>query len=51
LKVFEDLKKRNKFVNNQIDFQKLSVYDEKVNHIINDKGIYIIGKIQTDKGI
>ena len=51
MKVFEDLQKRNKFVNNRIDFQKLSIYDEKVNHIINDKGIYIIGKIQSDKGI
>lgn len=51
MKVFENLQKRNKFVNNQIDFQKLSIYDEEVNHIINDKGIYIIGKIQSDKGI
>ena len=51
MKVFEDLKKRNKFVNSQIDFQKLSVYDEKVNHVVTDKGIYIIGKIQSDKSI
>lgn len=51
MEVFEDLKKRNKFVNSQIEFQKLSVYDEKVNHVISDKGIYIIGKIQSDKGI
>lgn len=48
--LFDDLSKRNKIVNRSMDIKRLSVYSDDLNHVVDDKGIYVIGKIISDNG-
>lgn len=43
--LLEILKERNKIINAGIDVQKLSIYNSQVTDIVEDRGLYIIGKV------
>lgn len=51
MQVFEDLSKRNKIVNSDIDFQRLSIYEPDMSHIVVDNGLYVIGGVVKDDKI
>lgn len=48
--LFDNLSKRNRIVNKSIDISRLSIYSDDIDHIIDDKGVYIIGKVALKSG-
>lgn len=49
--ILDTLKVRNKIINEDIDLNKLSIYNPSGTHIEVDKGLYIIGKLVQNRKI